>query len=517
MNGTLTAANTISVTNSATSTQSFSAGSLIANAASNPLIVISPQLGSISSISTPNGNWKLVQTRNADVSVNNVPAANFVQYDYSGGSISGSGNAILSAYDPGTITKTFANVGGGTHQVRKTYDGTNSTSSATFGSDSLNDPLNVNLNLNSPTFTYSQANVGTSLTVTANAAYSINPVHSKHGTVYGLATSGSAQTLTGRINQKDIVVRGQRHYDATQNMYPANFTVQSGLVGSETLTFGGSNDTFSTMVANESAFTSVSLSNVVLADGSNGGLAANYNISASDFQIQKRPLAVQVQRQYDGTATFSSSDSVFFEYQTMSSPPSNTVGRTGVLLETLSLSGTGTTSGSATNAGTYDLSGFTLSDGIAASSNYTITGNIRGVIQQRVLDLDGARANNGSSTIAASAMTLDNLVGTETLTLSGNGVASQSTPGNNISFSDISGFSLGNGSNGGLGANYTLTGGTHVVDITATTPYITGIKVYDGSLTVSGTLLSFVDPSNQAQMLLFQGQEQPHLKMLPME
>ena len=119
-----------------------------------------------------------------------------------------------------------------------------------------------------------------SLTVTANAAYSINPVHSKHGTVYGLATSGSAQTLTGRINQKDIVVRGQRHYDATQNMYPANFTVQSGLVGSETLTFGGSNDTFSTMVANESAFTSVSLSNVVLADGSNGGLAANYSISA---------------------------------------------------------------------------------------------------------------------------------------------------------------------------------------------------------------------------------------------
>ena len=94
LNGTLTASNTISVTNSATSTQSFSAGTLIANAVSNPLTVISPQLGSISSINTPNGNWKLRQTRNADVSVNNVPAANFVQYAYSGGSISGSGNAF---------------------------------------------------------------------------------------------------------------------------------------------------------------------------------------------------------------------------------------------------------------------------------------------------------------------------------------------------------------------------------------------------------------------------------------
>ena len=75
------------------------------------------------------------------------------------------------------------------------------------------------------------------------------------------------------------MVRGQRFYDATTNMYPANFTVQSGLIGSETLTFGGSNDTFSTMVADESGFTSVALSNVVLADGSNGGLASNYNIS----------------------------------------------------------------------------------------------------------------------------------------------------------------------------------------------------------------------------------------------
>ena len=67
----------------------------------------------------------------------------------------------------------------------------------------------------------------------------------------------------------------------------------------------------------------------------------------------------------------------------MSNPPANLVGRTGVGLETLSLTGTGTTSGSAVNAGSYDLSGFTLADGIAASSNYTITGNVRGLIQKK--------------------------------------------------------------------------------------------------------------------------------------
>ena len=124
-------------------------------------------------------------------------------------------------------------------------------------------------------------------------------------------------------------------------MYLANFSVQSGLIGSETLTFGGSNDTFNTMVAMNLVLHH-GLSNVVLADGSNGGLASNYT-SHHRLSNSERPLAVQVQRQYNGTATFSSTDDVFFEFQTMSSPPANLVGRTGVGLETLSLTGTGTT------------------------------------------------------------------------------------------------------------------------------------------------------------------------------
>ena len=87
-----------------------------------------------------------------------------------GGTISGSGNAILSAYDPGTITKTFSNISGGSHQVRKTYDGTNSISGATLGSDSLNDPLNVNLNLNSP---FSPSGLGQLVELTILSKHSI--------------------------------------------------------------------------------------------------------------------------------------------------------------------------------------------------------------------------------------------------------------------------------------------------------------------------------------------------------
>ena len=105
------------------------------------------------------------------------------------------------------------------------------------------------------------------------------------------------------------------------------------------------------------------------------------------------------------------------------------------------------------------------------------------------------RPVNGSTTILSSVSTLTNLVSGENLTLSGSGVAAQSNAGNDISISDISSFSLSNGS-GGLSSNYTLTGGTHLVDLTATSAFVTGARVYDGLLTISGSILTFVDPND---------------------
>ena len=123
-----------------------------------------------------------------------MPAANFVEYAYTGGGVSGSGNGVLSAYDPGHITRTYSNISGISHQVSKAYDGTNLTASgaAIFGSATITGassaatPTGVTTNLSSPTFTYPQQNRGTSLTVTANATYTRNPTHSSHGTAYSL-------------------------------------------------------------------------------------------------------------------------------------------------------------------------------------------------------------------------------------------------------------------------------------------------------------------------------------------
>ena len=44
----------------------------------------------------------------------------------------------------------------------------------------------------------------------------------------------------------------------------------------------------------------------------------------------------------------------------------------------------------------------------------------------------------------------------------------------------MTGLSLANGSNGGIGSNYTLTGGTHNLIINPLPLTITGTKVYDG-------------------------------------
>ena len=58
----------------------------------------------------------------------------------------------------------------------------------------------------------------------------------------------------------------------------------------------------------------------------------------------------------------------------------------------------------------------------------------------------------------------------------------------------------------GTASNYTLTGGTHTVDITATSAYITGTTKYMMlSTAVNSSVLSFVDPSNPGASVTVSG------------
>ena len=130
------------------------------------------------------------------------------------------------------------------------------------------------------------------------------------------------------------------------------------------------------------------------------------------------------------------------------------------------------------------MAGIGISNGTGTASNYTLTGGTHSfTINRRVVSLSGgSRQYNGSATaIAADLPTINNLVGSETLTLSGNGVVENANVGDNKPLTNLSGLTLQNGSNGGLAANYTLSGGSSIISITPRILSLDGSRVYDGT------------------------------------
>lgn len=138
----------------------------------------------------------------------------------------------------------------------------------------------------------------------------------------------------------------------------------------------------------------------------------------------------------------------------------------------------GGTAQGARNAGIYSLTASGLSSG-----NYDIA-YIDGAltIDPRVISLAGSRMYDGTTDVAASAFTLDNLVSGESLTLSGTGSVSDRNAGIGKTLS-LGSLSLGDGT--GAAGNYTLAGGSHFVDVSRRAINVTGLaaedKVYDGT------------------------------------
>lgn len=105
---------------------------------------------------------------------------------------------------------------------------------------------------------------------------------------------------------------------------------------------------------------------------------------------------------------------------------------------------------------------------------YTLSasGNIGTVtpVGVTVASLNGTRDYDGTNIVNANIFNIQGLIGTQTLSLSGFGTMADKNVGVNklvnIGLPGLGGLALGNGSNGGLASNYTLTGGTHQATIT---------------------------------------------------
>ncbi|KAB8042756.1 YDG domain-containing protein [Janthinobacterium aquaticum] len=307
------------------------------------------------------------------------------------------------------------------------------------------------------------------------------------------ATTGSG---TAAITPKALSIINMT---AGSKVYNGNTTASllggsiSGLVGTESVAVSGLTAAFDN--ANVGTGKTVTVSGATLGNGGGGGLAANYTISnPTGLTANITPKALTVtgmtagSKVYDGTTAATLAGG-------------NLSGLVGS--ETLVISGG---SGvfvdkNAGNGKAVTVSGVSLLDGTGLASNYTVSNptGVTGNITQKVLTVTGSLAldktYDGTRDATITGGTLGGFVGLETVGLTGlSGAFGDKNAGNDKAV-NITGATLANGSNGGLGSNYTVAGSL-TASIAQKALSVTGVtagnKVYDSTTkaTVTGGALS---------------------------
>ena len=263
-------------------------------------------------------------------------------------------------------------------------------------------------------------------------------------------------------------------YDGTGTVLASQIdTVNTA--GGETLTISGEGSVSLPSVGTNK---SITLNTLGISDGTNGtiGLASNYTLDSGSFDITAKPITLSGSRQYDGTTNVASSDLTL-------------IGQ--VSGESISIAGTGSVNDKNVGAGkTINTTGLSLADNTSNASNYSLsTGTF--TINNKILSISGTRAYDGSTTVSSGNISLNGLIGSETLNKSGS-VSTSSPNASTYGSASINttALLLSDGSNGGLISNYTLLGGSHSTTISKKSIGVNGSKVYDGNTSVSSSNLS---------------------------
>jgi hypothetical protein len=307
---------------------------------------------------------------------------------------------------------------------------------------------------------------------------------------YSLAADQIAKA-DARITAKLITVSGlsatSRDYNGNAVATLSGGTVNdNGLVGTETLAFTGLFD--SKNVGTGKAIT-VAASNGSTADGSNGGLASNYSLTVPasvTANINAKALtatATAANKAYDGSttanATLSLSGLVVGETLGSSNTASfnnqNVVGASQVTVDRATL----------TDSSTGTASNYSLAADQIAKADARITAKAISVAGLSA----ASRDYNGNADASLSGGTVTGLVGSETLTLSGQ------FDNQNVGVGKAVSVSTGNGSNGGLASNYSLSAPSSPLsaDIRAVSEVVTPATPdtsTDTSLTNTSTIAS---------------------------
>jgi hypothetical protein len=350
--------------------------------------------------------------------------------------------------------------------ANKVYDGNTADAGAALASNGILSGDIVTFTDTSAVF--SDKNVGTGKSVTIagiNAA----------GADSGNYSFNTTTTTAANITLKAITVAAT----GTDKVYDGSVAdsvtlAGSGIISGDTVSFSSSSAAFANPDAGGSKAVSV---NGIGASGSDSGNYSFNSAATTIANITPKPITVAAtgsSKVYDGNVT----DSV-------------ALSSSGILAgDAVTFSGTSATFADA-NVGagkTVSVSGISAA-GVSAG-NYSlinVAATTGGDITPKVLDLTGTRVYDADVDAAGSLFGLNGVlagVGGQSLTLTGTGTLTSRNVNSAQTFSSLSGFTLaGNGS--ALASNYTLTGGTDVVNITPAPLTVVGAqaanKTYDGS------------------------------------
>jgi hypothetical protein len=294
---------------------------------------------------------------------------------YSGFSISGaqSGNYQLSATADSTAEITARALTVTYTGQDKVYDGTVTANAGTSDNRVAGDLLNIDFSA-----AFSDKNVGSNKQVNITGV-SLGNIDANN---YTVSTTGST---TANITAKTLTLSGTKTYDGNASFTGSSLTL-GGFVGSETVDYSNATASDSN-VATANKY----INAITLVDGSNGGLASNYQAPSAAYSagvnsvvIDPKALTMLATKTYDG------SDVV-----------TNFVTLTGLLQnENLLVSNATLNNFHVATAGKY-INSITLTNDTGLVSNYILPGNTA-----LVSGVAGTFSNNTDNTATINAQTL---------------------------------------------------------------------------------------------------------------
>jgi hypothetical protein len=351
----------------------------------------------------------------------------------------------------------------------KIYDGTTSNIINTSVSALAGLIQGDQISISNMTGTFSNKNVGTNIDVIGSEVTFTGPDAGNYNLIQpsGLKANILPRTLIASATGVS------RQYDGTTD---AQVNISDNRIAGDIITYDYSGSFLDENIGTNK-FIAVQINRLTGADGGNYTLAANPSAFANVTRRVITFTPVVTTKMYDGTTAATgtlatnviSGDNVTVTFGNVSF--ANADAGVGKLVTATGISVTG------------DLSNYSWSP-----SNTTATGI--GTITPYIVDLTGTKVYDGAATIAASNLVLGTLVGTQTLTLGGNGVFADRNVGTN-KLIDPTGLTLlnGSGANAGLASNYTFAGGVQVASITPASLVVTAsdvVKTYDGSVAMVG-------------------------------